>query len=114
MEIGKDNEESRVAAGVQCVQVQNAAYPETLQTVRAVILLGSAHTDRSFSFELGGEKKTKGAALTFVRPFVFLATLRGSLHVFSSSERLIFYFYVAFILHCHTTTNMICLHANSV
>ena len=72
MEIGKDNEESCVEAGVQCVQVQNAAYPETLQTVRAAILLGSTHTDRSFSFELGGEKKTKGAALTFVRPLISL------------------------------------------
>jgi hypothetical protein len=78
MEIGKDNEESRVEAGVQCVQVQNAAYPETLQTVRAAFSLGLTHTDCSFSFELGGEKKTKGAALTFVRPFMFLAALHGS------------------------------------
>lgn len=53
---------------MHCLQVQDAAVPQALQAVRTVLLLPHLCTDFVCSFELGGEKKTKGAALTFVRP----------------------------------------------
>ena len=48
------------------MQIQNAAITETLQAVRSSLLSNSFHDGILSSFELGGEKKTKGAALTFV------------------------------------------------
>ena len=50
------------------MQIQNATYSEALQAVRLLSLfIAEIATDAIHSFELGGEKKTKGAALTFVR-----------------------------------------------
>ena len=59
------------------MQVQNAVGPEAMQTVRVDFRPpGSIHSAVTcsinpwhvvHSFELGGEKKTKGAALNFVR-----------------------------------------------
>jgi hypothetical protein len=56
------------------MQIQNAAITETLQTVRGSSSSNPFHDGFLSSFELGGEKKTKGAALTFVchLPLVFL------------------------------------------
>jgi len=50
------------------VQVQGPAVSQAMQAVRPLItpvtlFLGLTHL---FSFELGGEKKTKGAAIQFV------------------------------------------------
>ncbi len=67
--LGQNDEEGCATAGVHCVQVQNATNFEALQTVRSFLhrLFGQSVDDHLFcSFELGGEKKTKGAALTFV------------------------------------------------
>ena len=52
------------------MQIQNSTYSEALQSVRLFSLfISDIATDAIHSFELGGEKKTKGAALTFVRLF---------------------------------------------
>jgi hypothetical protein len=52
---------------MHCMQIQDANGPQTLQAVRlSFIPLLEAIADYTNSFELGGEKKTKGAALTFV------------------------------------------------
>lgn len=49
------------------MQIQNANGPQAMQAVRAVTPIYALRaTDELCSFELGGEKKTKGAALTFV------------------------------------------------
>lgn len=50
------DQEGRPASRVHCVQVPLAPCPQALQAVRI-------HANASF--ELGGEKKTKGAALVF-------------------------------------------------
>lgn len=62
------------------VQIQNAAITETLQAVRSSASSNSFHDTFLPSFELGGEKKTKGAALTFVSPLplVFLLFVSNS------------------------------------
>jgi hypothetical protein len=69
--LGQDDEEGRAAVRVHAVQVQNAVGPETVQTVRfhpSNSLFVVEYSRLSVhSFELGGEKKTKGAALNFVR-----------------------------------------------
>lgn len=49
------------------VQIQNAAIVEALQAVRGFSSPFRCIVEPICSFELGGEKKTKGAALTFVR-----------------------------------------------
>jgi hypothetical protein len=49
------------------MQVQDANDAQAMQAVRVLSLLGLSSGSRLTSFELGGEKKTKGAALTFVR-----------------------------------------------
>ena len=56
------------------MQIQNAAITETLQAVRSSSSSNPFHDAFLSSFELGGEKKTKGAALSFVShlPLVFL------------------------------------------
>ena len=48
------------------VQIQNAANTEAMQAVRSYLLFNTFHEAFLSSFELGGEKKTKGAALSFV------------------------------------------------
>lgn len=67
MSAGQDHEEGRLAVGVHFVQIQNAADSQALQAVRSQSFTGMAAHLQTASFELGGEKKTKGAALTFVR-----------------------------------------------
>ena len=68
-ELGKDHEEGRAEIGMHGMQVQDAAVSEALQAVRPILHLHPCiiHTDHDRSFELGGEKKTKGAALQFMR-----------------------------------------------
>ena len=66
--VGQDDEEDRASARMHCLQIQDAARHQALQAVR---LPCRPHTRcpcsrMSSSFELGGEKKTKGAALQFV------------------------------------------------
>lgn len=66
--IGKDDKEGRAAIGVHGVQVQDATCIEALQAVCSCLIRYRYRPDAFFSsFELGGEKKTKGAALQFVR-----------------------------------------------
>ena len=56
------------------MQIQNAAITETLQAVRSSSSHNSSFHDLFLSsFELGGEKKTKGAALTFVSHLALLS-----------------------------------------
>ncbi len=66
--LGEDNKEGSAAVGMHCLQIQNAATIEAMQTVRNFNTIAYiCHPTLSFrSFELGGEKKTKGAALQFV------------------------------------------------
>ena len=55
------------------MQVQDAALFEALQAVRILpfdVTRQDLRIDDASSFELGGEKKTKGAALTFVRTVI--------------------------------------------
>ena len=73
--IGQDYEEGRAAVGMHSVQIQNAAITEALQAVRNSSLSNSFHDAFLSSFELGGEKKTKGAALTFVSPLPLVLLL---------------------------------------
>jgi len=79
--IGQDYEEGCPAVGMHSMQIQNAAITETLQAVRSSSLSSSFHDAFLSSFELGGEKKTKGAALTFVSslPLFFLLLVSNSL-----------------------------------
>jgi len=90
------------------VQIQNAAIFKTLQAVRGFAC--SLHTvpNPSCSFELGGEKKTKGAALTFVRHFshIHLAIITKLVTLLVNILPLRCYY---FYLHRHTT-NMICVY----
>ena len=82
---------------MQCVQIQDAASIEALQ---AVCCIPICHLYCSFihhsSFELGGEKKTKGAALQFVRgfcptvPFVSDAVVKVRLRAFVVSISCLF------------------------
>lgn len=66
--LGQDDEEGRSPARVHRLQVQDAAFPQALQAVRLFASCSPlANVDTRRSFELGGEKKTKGAALQFVR-----------------------------------------------
>jgi len=65
---GEDNEESGATIGMHSVQIQDAIGTQALQTVRFFFAKTAQLYDSMRSFELGGEKKTKGAALTFVRP----------------------------------------------
>ena len=66
-EIGKDHEEGRAPARVHCLQIQDAALTQALQAVRCSSgVRSSMFSSELCSFELGGEKKTKGAALQFV------------------------------------------------
>ena len=81
LSIGQDNKEGCAAVGMYSMQIQNAAITETLQAVRNSSSSISFHDAFLSSFELGGEKKTKGAALTFVSllPLVFLLLASNSL-----------------------------------
>lgn len=63
---GKDDQEGCAATRVHGVQVQGADGVEAMQAVRSLLLSTYGLTEASHSFELGGDKKTKGAAL--VRP----------------------------------------------
>jgi hypothetical protein len=85
------------------MQIQNAAITETLQAVRNSSSSISFHDAFLSSFELGGEKKTKGAALTFVSllPLVFLLP---ALTVCPTEVNLLACFYVVFAV----LQNMIC------
>ena len=75
---GQDNEESRAKTGMHSLQIQDATCIKTLQAVRVLCVFFPASGKRPhliflwISFELGGEKKTKGAALTFVCSPVFI------------------------------------------
>lgn len=71
---GQDNEEGRAPAGMHRLQIQNAANTQALQTVRALYPIQELRS-LFLSFELGGEKKTKGAALTFVSTFQCLVLI---------------------------------------
>lgn len=70
MDIGQDYQEGRLTVRMHRVQIQNATTFEALQAVRSFnVIRFSLHVVLHFcviSFELGGDKKTKGAALTFV------------------------------------------------
>jgi hypothetical protein len=68
--LGKDDQEGRTALGMHCVQVQDADVAQALQAVRAPRSLSGVCAELVTSFELGGEKKTKGAALSFVRVYI--------------------------------------------
>ena len=75
-EIGKDHEEGRAPARVHCLQIQDAALTQALQAVRcSSSVRASMFSSELCSFELGGEKKTKGAALQFVRPISHVSLL---------------------------------------
>ena len=55
------------------MQIQDADVAQALQAVCRCRFVFCEDTNRSLpSFELGGEKKTKGAALTFVRRDIHL------------------------------------------
>jgi large subunit ribosomal protein L44e len=64
--LGQNHQKGRITIGMHRLQVQDAAVSETMQAVR----LSESHYLHNYSlersFELGGEKKTKGAALQFV------------------------------------------------
>ena len=79
--IGQDYEKGCAAVRMHSMQIQNAAITEAMQAVRSSSSSNSFHDAFLSSFELGGEKKTKGAALTFVSPppFVFLLLASNSL-----------------------------------
>lgn len=65
--VGQDHQEGRPAPGVHCLQIQDADLFEALQAVRVFPFFPArCFSQMLSSFELGGEKKTKGAALTFV------------------------------------------------
>lgn len=73
--IGQDDKENRATTRVHIVQVQDATLSQALQAVRLFrCSVSSLHSvlNRFLirSFELGGEKKTKGAALQFVSFFL--------------------------------------------
>ena len=74
--LGQDDEEGRPPARVHGMQVQDAALAQALQAVR-ILLASCLHVliHLYFSFELGGEKKTKGAALQFVSASLFQCIL---------------------------------------
>lgn len=74
--IGKDNQEGCAATRMHGMQVQDAALAQALQAVR-ILLASCLHVliHLYFSFELGGEKKTKGAALQFVSASLFQCIL---------------------------------------
>ena len=66
--VGQDDEEDRASARMHCLQIQDAARYQALQAVRPHlrVRVRGCCLRTSSSFELGGEKKTKGAALQFV------------------------------------------------
>ena len=66
--VGQDDEEDRASARMHCLQIQDAARYQALQAVRFPRCPHAHHRylRTLYSFELGGEKKTKGAALQFV------------------------------------------------
>jgi hypothetical protein len=86
------------------MQIQNAAITETLQAVRNSSSSISFHDAFLSSFELGGEKKTKGAALTFVS-FFPLVSLFLALTVCPTEVNLL----ACFMLSFAVLQNMICL-----
>jgi hypothetical protein len=97
--IGKDNKEGRAAIGVHGVQVQDAAFIEALQTVCYVLFTCMYKADDRFSsFELGGEKKTKGAALQFVCYFPFLSLFELTVFVVSALGVISY-----FVFHCYVS-----------
>jgi len=75
------------------VQIQNAAIVEALQAVRGFSFPLCFIAESISSFELGGEKKTKGAALTFVRHLSHVVPL-GITNV---ATRLVSMYYVALL-----------------
>jgi len=71
--LGKDNEEGRAETGMYFVQVQAPDHIEAMQAVCPPSLVWNGKLIfLTHSFELGGDKKTKGAALTFVCPFLIM------------------------------------------
>ena len=85
------------------MQIQNATITKTLQAVRNSSLSISFLDEFLSSFELGGEKKTKGAALTFVSPLPLVFLLPVPLII--CEVNLLSCFYVVF----RHITNMICV-----
>jgi hypothetical protein len=63
---------------VHCLQVQDATLAQALQAVRnpPAFDVKTSLKVLVYSFELGGEKKTKGAALTFVSVIIALRLYR--------------------------------------
>jgi len=90
------------------VQIQNATIVEALQAVRVFSFLLCSIAESISSFELGGEKKTKGAALTFVCHLSHVVSL-GITNGPTSSEHILRCFVVTFFSH-HHATNMICVY----
>ena len=92
------------------VQIQNAAIVEAVQAVRGFSFPSLRCIAESIcSFELGGEKKTKGAALTFVRHLSHTVPLG----ITNSTEFLVSICYVVLLsplFSHHHTTNMICVY----
>ena len=87
------------------LQIQDATCIEALQAVRIADLCIVSRLLTFRSFELGGEKKTKGAALTFVCVSFFCLSddLKATL---LSSKRVVYHLHVVLSLHI---TNMICI-----
>lgn len=106
--IGQDYEESCAAVRMHSMQIQNATITETLQAVRNSFSSNPFHDAFLSSFELGGEKKTKGAALTFVShlPLVFLLLTSNT---YPTSKFTVHCFCVAF----RRITNMICMRVSA-
>jgi large subunit ribosomal protein L44e len=97
--LGKDNEEGRLAVRMHTVQVQNAVGLEALQTVRRFLSLLFLLFTFGTSFELGGEKKTKGAALTFVSPLFYSSYVCILMRSFSERMAVSVYFHTAVVIH---------------
>ena len=61
------------------------------------------------SFELGGEKKTKGAALTFVSiKFLFIIIIVGGADGLGSEYIPVVVFYIVSYCHCHIIYKCLC------
>lgn len=105
MFLGKDNEEGGLTVRMHCVQIQGTDGAETLQAVRSPSLsIGLSLIHWCCSFELGGEKKTKGAALTFVSIFVHRSRHKSLTNILIGSDcRLPFYVVFPFpVIHMQT------------
>ena len=87
------------------LQIQDATCIEALQAVRIADLCIVSRLLTFRSFELGGEKKTKGAALTFVCVSFFCSS-DDSKATLLSSKRVVYHLHVVLSLHI---TNMICI-----